>query len=267
MSIISRNNVRISGHGQQPIIFAHGFGCDQVMWRFVSPAFEPDYQVVLFDYVGAGHSDPDAYDPQRYATLDGYALDLVDICEALDLNDVILVGHSVSSMICLLAAKAMPGRIARLVMICPSPRYLNDPPDYHGGFERADIEGLIDMMERNQTGWTSQLSVMVAGNPDRPELADELDANFCAMDPLIARRFAAATFLADNRSDLADVRQPVGILQCSHDIIAPVAVGEYMHRQLPGSILERINAFGHCPQLSHPQETIAMIRDYLQRAA
>lgn len=267
MSILSRNNVRVSGHGQQPMIFAHGFGCDQVMWRFVSPAFEPDYQVVLFDYVGAGQSDPDAYDPQRYATLDGYARDVVDICEALDVRDVILVGHSVSSMICLLAAKAMSGRIARLVMICPSPRYVNDPPDYHGGFERADIEGVIDMIERNQTGWTSQLAGMVANNSGRSELADELDASFCAMDPLIARRFAAATFLADNRLDLADVHQPVLILQCTHDIVAPLAVGAYMHRQLANSTLVQLDAFGHCPQLSHPQETIAMMRDYLKRAA
>ncbi len=266
MTILSRNNVRVSGHGQQPMVFAHGFGCDQVMWRFVSPAFEPDYQVVLFDYVGAGHSDLDAYDPQRYATLDGYARDVVDICEALDLRDVILVGHSVSSMIGLLAARTMSERISQLVMICPSPRYINDPPDYYGGFEQADIEGLLDMIERNQTGWTSQLAGMVASNPDRPELADELDASFCAMDPLVARRFAAATFLADNRSDLVDVSQPVLILQCTQDIVAPLAVGAYTHRHLSNSTLVQLDAFGHCPQLSHPKETIALMRDYLARS-
>ena len=263
MTILSRNNVRVSGHGQQPMVFAHGFGCDQVMWRFVSPAFEPDFQVVLFDYVGAGHSDLDAYDPQRYATLDGYAADVADICEALDLRDVILVGHSVSSMICLLAAKAMSERISQLVMICPSPRYINDPPDYYGGFERADIEGLLDMIERNQTGWTSQLASMVASHPERPELAGELDASFCAMDPLVARRFAAATFLADNRRDLAECRQPVFILQCTQDIVAPPAVGAYMHRHLANSTLRQLDAFGHCPQLSHPKETVAMMREYL----
>ncbi|MFT5532520.1 MAG: sigma-B regulation protein RsbQ [Candidatus Paceibacteria bacterium] len=267
MTIVSRNNVRISGHGQRPMLFAHGFGCDQVMWRFVSPAFEPDYRVVLFDYVGAGYSDLDAYDPQRYGTLDGYARDVVEICETLDLRDVILVGHSVSSMIGLLAAKVMPERISQLVMICPSPRYVNDPPDYYGGFERADIEGLLDMIDRNQTGWTSQLAGMVAGNPDRPEFAGELDANFCAMDPLVARRFAAATFLADNRSDLAEVKQPVQILQCTQDIVAPLAVGAYMHRHMANSTLMQMDAFGHCPQLSHPKETIAMIRDYLTRSS
>ncbi|MDY7576348.1 alpha/beta hydrolase [Actimicrobium sp. CCI2.3] len=247
------------------MVFAHGFGCDQIMWRFVSPAFEPDYQVVLFDYVGAGHSDLDAYEPQRYASLDGYARDVVDICETLDLHDVILVGHSVSSMICLLAAKMLTGRISQLVMICPSPRYINDLPGYYGGFERADIEGLLDMIERNQTGWTSQLADMVASNPDRPELAGELHANFCAMDPLVARRFAAATFLADNRSDLAEGNLPVLILQCTQDIVAPQAVGAYMHRHLANSTLMQLDAFGHCPQLSHPKETIALIRDYLVR--
>ncbi|MDP1999905.1 MAG: alpha/beta hydrolase, partial [Rhodoferax sp.] len=183
MNILERNNVKVTGQGKQALVFAHGFGCDQAMWRMVAPAFEQDYQVVLFDYVGGGQSDLDAYDPERYNSLAGYARDVVEVCEQLDLHNAILVGHSVSSMICLLAAIDMPQRIERLVMVCPSPRYLNDPPAYHGGFESADIEGLLDMIERNQTGWANYLAGVVMKNPDRPELGAELEASFCAMDP------------------------------------------------------------------------------------
>ena len=175
MSILKRNNVRVSGHGKQALVFAHGFGCDQAMWRMVAPAFEPDYQVVVFDYVGAGQSDLDAYDPVRYSSLAGYARDVVEVCEALDLHDAILVGHSVSSMICLLAALDMPQRIERLVMLCPSPRYLNDAPHYHGGFERADIEGLLDMIGRNQPGWANYLAGVVMKNPDQPDCGRRLE--------------------------------------------------------------------------------------------
>ncbi|NMM37538.1 MAG: alpha/beta hydrolase [Glaciimonas sp.] len=264
MNIQQRNNVQVFGRGRQPMVFAHGFGCDQVMWRLLSPAFEQDYTVVLFDYVGAGHSDPDAYDPQRYASLRGYAKDVVEVCESLDLQNAILVAHSVSSMICLLAATEIPQRIDRLVMICPSPRYLNDPPDYKGGFEQADIEGLLDMIERNQPGWANYLAGMVMKNPDRPALAEELEASFCAMDPPIARRFAAAAFLADNRNDLRGFDKPTLILQCAQDSVAPVEVGSYLHRHLVNSRLQQMKATGHCPHMSHPQETIALIREYLQ---
>ncbi|CAN5730470.1 sigma factor SigB/phosphatase RsbP regulator RsbQ [soil metagenome] len=266
MTILQRNNVRVSGNGTQAIVFAHGFGCDQAMWRMVSPAFEQDYQVVLFDYVGAGHSDLDAYDPERYSTLNGYAKDVIDVCEALDLHDVILVGHSVSSMICLLAANTIPERIARIIMICPSPRYLNDPPDYIGGFERADIEGLLDMISRNQPGWAHYLAGVVAKNPDQPALAEELEASFCAMDPPIARRFAAATFLADNRADLKNFSKPSLILQCMQDSVAPLEVGDYLHQHLAGSQLQQMKATGHCPHMSHPQETIQLMREYLQHS-
>lgn len=263
MNILQRNNVRIVGHGTQTMIFAHGFGCDQVMWRKVSPAFEADYKVVLFDYVGAGQSDPDAYDPERYSTLQGYAQDIVDICEELDLQNVILVGHSVSSMICLLASISMPERIDKLIMICPSPRYLNDPPDYTGGFERADVEGLLDMIDRNQPGWASYLAGVVMENPDQPALAKELETSFCAIDPPIARRFAAATFLADNRNDLPGFIKPVLILQCTLDAVAPPEVGAYLHRQLINSTLQQMKATGHCPHMSHPQETITLMQRYL----
>ena len=264
MSILKRNNVQVSGRGKQALVFAHGFGCDQAMWRMVAPAFEPDYQVVVFDYVGAGQSDLDAYDPVRYSSLAGYARDVVEVCEALDLHDAILVGHSVSSMICLLAALDMPQRIESLVMLCPSPRYLNDAPHYRGGFERADIEGLLDMIGRNQPGWANYLAGVVMKNPDQPDLAIELEASFCAMDPPIARRFAAATFLSDNRADLANCGIPVLILQSDQDSVAPVEVGRYLHEHLIHSTLQLMEATGHCPHMSHPQETIELMRAYFQ---
>jgi len=266
MDVLSRNNVKVLGTGTQPMLFAHGFGCDQNMWRYVAPAFEDDYRVVLFDYVGSGGSDLGAYDPQRYATLDGYAQDILDVCERLDLRDVVLVGHSVSSMVGVLAANREPERFSRLVMIGPSPRYLNDPP-YVGGFEREDIEGLLDMMDRNYIGWANFLAPAIIKNPDRPELAQELTDSFCSTDPVIASRFAQATFFADNREDLDRVKVPALVLQCSDDMIAPTEVGEYVHRHLPGSTLRIMRATGHCPHMSHPDETIELMRDYLGAAA
>jgi sigma-B regulation protein RsbQ len=263
-SILWRNNVKTFGRGTQPMLFAHGFGCDQNMWRFVTPAFEDDYRIVLFDYVGSGKSDLRAYDPDRYSTLEGYAQDVLDVCHTLDLHDVILVGHSVSSMIGVLAANREPERFARLVLVGPSPRYINDPPAYVGGFERADIEGLLETMEKNYIGWANFLAPAIMKNPDRPELADELEASFCSTDPVIARRFAEATFFADNRADLAGVRVPSLIMQCSEDMIAPLDVGEYLSQAIPGSALKILKATGHCPHMSHSEETIEVIREYLR---
>lgn len=264
--ILTRNHVRVTGRGTQPMVFVHGFGCDQNMWRFVAPAFEDDYTVVRFDYVGSGKSDLSAYDPARYATLDGYAQDVLDVIHALDLRDVILVGHSVSGMVGVLAANREPERFARLVLIGPSPRYVNDPP-YVGGFERADIDGLLEMMEHNYIGWASFLAPAIMKNPDRPELGEELTDSFCSTDPVISRRFAEATFLSDNRDDLPRVTVPALVLQCSDDMVAPLEVGEYVHRQTPGSTLRVMKATGHCPHMSHPEETIELIREYLQPAA
>lgn len=264
--VLARNNVRVFGAGSQPLMLAHGFGCDQNMWRWITPAFEADYRIVLFDYVGAGASDLAAYDADRYSHLDGYAQDVLDICHALDLHDVVLVGHSVSCMIAVLAANREPERFDRLVLVGPSPRYINDAPDYVGGFERADIEGLLEMMDRNYIGWANFLAPAIIKNPDRPELGEELSASFCSTDPVIARRFAEATFLADNRDDLAHVRVPALILQCADDMIAPTGVGEYVHRQIPGSTLRMMQATGHCPHMSHPEETIKAIREYLRPA-
>ena len=264
MTAAQRHNVHESGPPDgQPMVFAHGFGCDQNMWRFVAPAFADDYKLVLFDYVGSGKSDLSAYDAERYAKLDGYAQDVLDVIHALELRDVVFVGHSVSAMVGVLAARQEPARFATLIMIGPSPRYLNDPPDYTGGFERSDIEGLLDTMDKNYIGWANYLGPAIMANADRPELGQELTESFCSTDPVIARRFAEATFFADNRRDLAELRVPSLILQCSEDIIAPNEVGEYVHRELPGSTIRLMRATGHCPHMSAPEETIALIREYL----
>ena len=262
-SIIRRNNVKILGTGDRTLLFAHGFGCDQNMWRFIVPAFERDYRIVLFDYVGAGKSDASQWDERRYATLDGYARDILEICEALDLRRIILVGHSVSSIIGILAAIEQPDRFERLIMVGPSPRYINDT-DYVGGFEQADIEGLLDMMDKNFIGWANALAPVIMKNPDKPELAVELEESFCSTDPRIARLFAQATFFSDNRDDLEKVRTPSLIMQCSDDAIAPVEVGDFLHARLAGSTLKRMQATGHCPHVSHPEETIRVMREYLE---
>jgi sigma-B regulation protein RsbQ len=267
--IMARNNVRVSGRGADAptILFAHGFGCDQNMWRFVAPAFEADHRVVLFDYVGSGRSDIAAYRPERYGSLDGYAQDVLDVCGALDLRDAVFVGHSVSGMVGALAAIRQPERFSRLVLIGPSPCYVNHPPDYVGGFERADIEGLLDLMDKNFIGWASFLAPVVMQNPDRPGLARELEESFCSTDPRVARRFAEVTFLSDNRADVPRVPVPSLILQCAEDAIAPPPVGEYLRRHLPASTLRMLDATGHCPHMSHPDETVRAIREYLASPA
>ena len=261
--ILARNNVNISGKGAQPMVFAHGFGCDQNMWRFVAPEFEEDYKVVLFDYVGSGKSDLSAYNPECYGDLKGYAGDVIEICDALNLKDVIFVGHSVSSMVGALASIERPDLFKNLILVVPSPCYINCPPDYIGGFERADIEGLLDMMDKNYIGWASFLAPVIMKNEDRPELGGELEASFCSTDPKIARRFAEATFYSDNRADLPKVKTPALIIQVTDDAVAPVSVGEFMHAQLPNSKLSLLDATGHCPHMSHPQQTVELIRGYL----
>lgn len=260
--VLKRNNVKVSGRGTRPLLFAHGFGCDQTVWRFVTPAFEQDYRIVLFDYVGSGQSDLSAWSPERYSTLDGYAQDVLEICAALDLRDVIFVGHSVSSMIGVLAAKSDPERFSRLIMVGPSPRYINDE-NYVGGFERADIEGLFDLMDRNYIGWANFLAPVVMKNDQRPELTEELKVSFCSTDPKITRRFAETTFFSDNRADLPSLGVPSLILQCSEDAIAPIEVGHFVHRAIPRSTLHVMKATGHCPHISHPEETIEAIQNWL----
>lgn len=256
--------MRVFGSGPQAMVFAHGFGCDQNMWRFVTPAFESDFKIVLFDYVGSGKSDLSAYRAERYSNLDGYASDVIEICDALDLVDAIFVGHSVSSVVGILASIERPDLFERLILIGPSPSYINDPETgYIGGFDRNDIEGLLDLMDKNYIGWANFLAPSIMKNPERPELANELQESFCSTDPEIARRFAEATFFADNRADLANVTTPSLIMQCSDDIIAPLSVGDYLHEHLAGSSLRVMQATGHCPHMSHPDETIGMIKEYL----
>jgi sigma-B regulation protein RsbQ len=261
-TITKRNNVKIFGKGTQPMMFAHGFGCDQNMWRFITPAFENDYKIILFDYVGAGKSDVSAYNVERYASLQGYAQDVLDICNELNLSDVIFVGHSVSSMIGLLAAIEAPSRFQKLIMIGPSPCYINNE-NYVGGFQKADITGLLETMEKNYIGWANFLAPNIMGNKERPYLGEELTESFCSTDPVIAKQFAEATFLSDNREDLKKVQTPTLLLQCSEDIIAPLSVGEYLSNHLPGSTLRIMKATGHCPHMSEPEETISLIKDYL----
>jgi sigma-B regulation protein RsbQ len=262
MSVLSRNNVRVTGQGTRPILFAHGYGCDQSMWRFVADAFADDHRVVLFDHVGAGGSDLSAYDAERYGTLHGYAEDVLEICRALDLDDIVFVGHSVSAMVGVLAALREPERFAKLVLVGPSPHYMNDG-EYKGGFSREDLDGLIETLDSNQLGWSGAMAPVIMGNPDRPELSEELRNSFCRTDPEIARRFARVTFFSDNRDDLARVTTPSLILQCSEDAIASEAVGAYVHARIPGSRLVRLDATGHCPHMSAPLETIAAMRAFL----
>jgi sigma-B regulation protein RsbQ len=247
----------------RPMVFAHGFGCDQAMWRFVAPDFEVDHRVVLFDHVGAGRSDLTAYDPEKYGSLRGYASDIVQICRDLGLSDVVLVGHSVSAMIGVLALQEAPELFGAMVMIGPNPRYVDDG-DYVGGFSRADIGGLLDALDSNHLGWSAQMAPVIMGNhPDHPELAEELTNSFCRTDPDIARQFARVTFLSDNRADLTDVAVPTLVLQCSEDVIAPDVVGTYVHEAVPGSAFTRLAATGHVPHLSAPEETTAAIRAFL----
>jgi sigma-B regulation protein RsbQ len=265
-AVLKRNNVRIVGRGEQPMIFAHGYGCDQSMWRFITPAFEDRYRIVLFDHVGHGHSDATAFDQARYGSLHGYAEDVLAICRELDLKNVVFVGHSVSAMIGVLAAIAEPERFDRLVLIGPSPRYIDDG-DYVGGFKPEDIEGLLDFLDSNHLGWSNAMAPAIMGNPERPELGEELTNSFCRTSPDIAKHFARVTFLSDNRADLPKVRTGALILQCSQDAIAPEAVGRYVHRNLPGSQFVQMRATGHCPNLSAPEETVAAMEAFLRDQA
>jgi sigma-B regulation protein RsbQ len=258
-----QHNVRVLGPaGAQPMLFAHGYGCDQNMWRFVVPRFVDRYRVVLFDHIGAGGSDLAAYDPARYGSLDGYAADVVDLCEALELQDVIFIGHSVSAIIGILAAGAAPERFSALVLLGPSPRYVDDR-GYVGGFSRRDIDELLASLDSNYLGWSSAIAPVIMGRPDRPELSRELEDSFCRTDPEIARRFAHVTFLSDNRADLARVHTPALVVQCTDDVIAPVSVGEFVRDQMPNATMVLLKATGHCPHLSAPEETAAAIDEFL----
>lgn len=262
-----RNHVLVGGVDGPVLLFAHGFGCDQSLWDGVLPAFQRDFRTVTFDYVGSGRSDVSAYDRRRYSDLAGYAEDLIEICDAFALQDVTLVAHSVSGMIAVRAAIARPTLFRQLVLIGPSPCYLNEGDSYNGGFSSAEIDGILEMMDRNFVGWTEFFAPLAMSNQDRPELATSLTRTFCANDPEIARQFASVTFKSDSRPLLPQVRVPTAILHCAFDAIVPDGVAEYLHRSIPGSTLRTIPSLGHMPHVSHPQETAAAIFEALRDVA
>lgn len=262
MSALTRNNVRSSPSDERPMVFIHGYGCDQAMWRHLAPHFESHYRTITYDLTGCGGSDIAAYDFDKYATLDGHADDLLEICRELDLRDAVVVAHSVSSTIAALAALRAPGAISAIVMICPSPSFIDDG-DYVGGFTRADIDELLEFLDSNFLGWSRRMAPVIMGAPEQPELAIELTNSFCQTDPDVAKHFAAVTFLADHRRDFARLRSPSLIVQCSDDALAPVAVGAWLNRTVAGSVLEVIAASGHCPHLSAPEVTLSAIRRFL----
>lgn len=262
MNALARNNVTVHGTGSQTMIFAHGFGCDQNMWRLITPTFEKNYQVVLFDHVGAGKSDLSAYDPEKYSRLDGYADDIVEIGRALNLRDAVFVGHSVSAMMGIIAASKASELFKSLILVGPSPCYINDG-EYVGGYERHQIEELLEALDSNHMGWSMSMAPVIMGNPEREELSAELANSFCRTDPDIAKQFARTTFLTDCREILATTDLPTLILQCSDDVIAPESVGQYMHVHMPRSTLVIMDATGHCPNLSAPDETIQAIKRFM----
>lgn len=257
-----RNNVKIKGNGARVIMFGHGFGCDSNTWRMVTPAFENDFKLVLFDYVGSGNSDLRAYDSDRYSSLEGYAKDVVEICEALNLKEVIFIGHSVSSMIGLLAANSAPELFSKLIFIGPSPRYLNDV-NYPGGLDRAELEELLEIMDSNYLGWSSTMAGHIMGNPDRPHLADGLSRSFCSADPTIAKKFARVTFLSDNRDDLPKLKIPSLTIQCREDFLTTEKIASYIQSITPGNKVTFLESSGHCPHLSDPDGVITAVKTFL----
>lgn len=260
--VLQRNNVTIRGRGMETIIFAHGFGCSQNVWREVASAFEDDYKLVLFDYVGAGRSDLEAYDAERYSTLSGYAQDIIDICHALNISRAVLVGHSVSSMIAVLAALQEPALFKKLVFVSPSPYHFNEE-GYTGGLNRQDVDGLFEMMDSNYLGWSSMMAPLIMGNAHRPELSEALADSFCATNPDIARAFAKVTFYSDTRPHLPLLPVESLTLQCAEDMLAPATIGSYIQKHTPNNALVQLNATGHCPHLSAPEETIRVIKHFL----
>jgi sigma-B regulation protein RsbQ len=262
LPVRQRNNVHVTGNGP-PMVFVHGFGCDQNMWRFLAPHYAETHTCILMDLVGSGRSDLAAWDPAKYGTLHGYASDLCEVLADVTTAPAVCVGHSVSAMIGMLANLRSPDQFLAQVMIGPSPCYIDDG-DYVGGFSRADIESLLETMESNFLGWSSNMAPAIMGAPDQPALGVELTNSFCRTDPEIAKQFARVTFLSDHRADLPKLQAPTLLLQCSEDIIAPVAVGQYLQRTIPNCTLAIIENVGHCPHLSAPGASVEAIDQFLR---
>ena len=262
--IISRNNIKVVGQGTQPLIFAHGLGLDQTSWQLVSPAFTDDFKVVTFDYVGCGLSDISCYDEKKYSTLDGYAVDLVELCEALDLEDTVFVGHSVSAMIGVIASLRKPGIFSRMIFITPSPHYVNDPELNDGGFTRKELDNIISSIDRNYQQWVRTNMKSILNNPDKPEIEHALVRSFLKVDQKIAKQFALATFFSDFRKELLTFNVPSLIVQCTNDIMSPLQVGDYLHAHLDNSTLNVLSAQGHFPHLTDPDEVIQAIKEFLR---
>jgi len=260
--LIAKNNITVNGTGSKSMFLVHGYGCHQNMWRFITPQFKDDYKIVLIDLVGSGKSDENSYDYDKYSSLEGYADDIIEICDALNLMNICLVGHSVSAMICLLAALKRPALFKKLIMIGPSPRYINDT-DYFGGFSQNDIDELLETLDSNYLGWSSAMAPVIMDNADRPELAAELEQSFCQNNPEIAKHFAKVTFLGDNRDDLKKLTTDTLILQSENDAIASIKVGQFVHDTIPNSKLVVLETTGHCPHLSGPEQTIHAMKQYL----
>tara|TARA_R110001599_G_scaffold67077_4_gene189653 strand:- start:11855 stop:12661 length:807 start_codon:yes stop_codon:yes gene_type:complete len=260
--VLIRNNVKSIGSGSKTLLLAHGFGCDQNMWRFLTPALIEHFTIVLFDYVGSGASDISQYDKQRYSRLEGYAEDIIEICDALQLSDAIFIGHSVSSIIGGIAATKKPSLFSKLIMVCPSPCFLNIPPDYFGGFEKEDLLELLNLMDKNYIGWANYLAPLVIGGTNSDEFVGELSGSFCSTDPVIAKNFAEATFLSDHRYLLKEIKQPSLIFQSSNDALAATSVGKFIESEISNSKLEIISADGHCLHMTHPEKIIDSIIEY-----
>jgi len=263
IDVLKRNNVKILGQGNQTMIFAHGFGCDQNTWRYVIDSFKDSYKIVLFDYVGAGKSDLDSYDSKKYNSLKGYANDIIEICEVLNIKDAIFVGHSVSSMIGMLAAIEQPSYFSKMIFLGPSARYIHDN-DYNGAMNQEDLLALLEVMDSNYLGWSQQMAPAIMGNPDKPSLGEDLTNSFCATNPDIAKDFARVTFLSDNRADLPLLQVQSLTLQCAEDVLAPEHSGQYIYENTPGNTMIQLKATGHCPHLSAPDEIITLIKSFIQ---
>ncbi|MGI4884032.1 MAG: alpha/beta fold hydrolase [Janthinobacterium lividum] len=262
-TVLARNAVQVLGHGKPPLLLCNGFSCSQTVWHHFVAALGVHHQVILFDHVGSGASDPDAYDPLKYGTLAGYAQDVVEICQALELRGAVIMGHSVGATIALLAAAQAPEHFAKAVLLAPSPCYLNRP-GYYGGFERTDLDDILALLDTDT--WGQSFAHLLTGPANPDSVAEELAEQFCASNSAAARRFARVAFLSDHRADVPRLRLPTLVLQCTHDMVVPPAVGAYLLQHLPDARLMTLRATGHCPHLSAPVETLAALLPFLTNA-